>query len=107
MQNSSCCRTPPVAVIKKCTCFLFLLVIDFVMWNGVNGVNLGIARSEQSRLTDLVFVDDISLLAENRDVLQELTTNLKVKGRKVCLRISGEKTKTMQDGSTLAVLFLH
>ena len=52
--------------------FLFLLMIDFVMRNAVNKPHLGIPWSDHTRLTDLDFADDISLLAEMRDSLQEM-----------------------------------
>jgi len=34
----------------------------------------GIKWTDSSRLTDLDFADDLSLLAETRDILQEMTT---------------------------------
>ena len=82
--------------------FLFLLVIDFVMRNAVNKPDMGIPWSDQTRLTDLDFADDISLLGETRDSLQEMTTNLEIEAGKVGLRISAEKTKTLQIGGNHA-----
>jgi len=79
--------------------FLFLLVIDFVMRNAVDVTKLGMQWTEQTRLTDLDFADDIGLLAETWEGLQELTTNLEAEAKKVGLRISAEKTKTMQISS--------
>ena len=53
--------------------FLFLLVVDFVMRKAIIGPSLGIKWTEETRLSDIDFADDISLLAETRDSLQELT----------------------------------
>jgi len=46
----------------------------------------------------LDFADDISLLAETRGTLQDMTTNLETEAGKVGLRISANKTKVMQVG---------
>lgn len=53
----------------------------------------GIKWTDSSRLTDLDFADDLSLLAETIDILQEMTTNLETEAEKVGLKISAEKTK--------------
>jgi len=50
----------------------------------------GIKWTDSSRLTDLDFADDLSLLAETRDILQEMTTNLETEAEKVGLRSSCE-----------------
>jgi len=78
--------------------FLFLLVIDFIMRRAMNGPNMGIKWTDSSRLTDLDFADDLSLLAETRDILQEMTTNLQMEAEKVGVKISAEITKVMQIG---------
>ena len=54
-------------------------------------------------MTDIDFADDVSLLAETRDSLQELTTNLETEAKKLGLRISAQKTKTMQIGGEQAM----
>ena len=58
-------------------------------------------------MTDIDFADNISLLAETRDSLQELTTNLETEAKKVGLRISAQKTKTMQIGGEQAITPLN
>ena len=63
--------------------------------------------TEETRLTDIDFADNISLLAETRDSLQELTTNLETEAKKVGLRISAQKTKTMQIGGEQAITPLN
>ena len=60
--------------------------------------SVGIKLIDSSRLTDLDFADDLSLLAETRDILQEMTTNLESEAEKVGLEISAEKTKVVQIG---------
>ena len=42
--------------------------------------------------------DNLSLLAETRDILQKMTTNLEMEAEKIGLKISAEKTKVMQIG---------
>jgi len=64
--------------------------------NAVNGPNMGIKWTDSSRLTYLDFADDLSPLAETRDILQEMTTNLETEAEKVGLTVSAEKTKVMQ-----------
>jgi len=63
--------------------FLFLLIIDFVMLQAINGMSHGTKWTSQSRLTDLNFADDISLLAETSGTLQDMTTNLETEAGKV------------------------
>ena len=60
--------------------------------------SVGIKLIDSSRLSDLDFADDLSLLAETRDILQEMTTNLESEAEKVGLEISAEKTKVVQIG---------
>jgi len=57
---------------------------------------MGIQSTASTRLTDLDFADDLSLLAQSRATLQKMTTNLEIEAKKVGLRISAEKTKVMQ-----------
>ena len=51
-----------------------------------------------SLLSDVDFADDIALLEETLRKQQELTANLEDNARKVGLKISVEKTKTMNIG---------
>ena len=68
--------------------FLFLLVVDFIMKNSVDGTEIGIPWKRRSsskksskdvisnicsRLADLDYADDIALITESREDLQELT----------------------------------
>ena len=57
---------------------------------------MGIQWTDSTRLTDLDFADDLSLLAQSRVTLQKMTTNLEIEVKKVGLRISAEKTEVMQ-----------
>jgi hypothetical protein len=78
--------------------FLFLLVVDFVMRDATREQQVGIPWTDQTRLTDLDFADDIALLADSYPALQALTTSLEDAAAKVGLRISTEKSKTMRAG---------
>ena len=50
---------------------------------------------QQHRLMDQDFVDELALLAKETHKLQEITTNLEVRGAKVWLCNSSEKTKSI------------
>ena len=63
------------------------------------GQQVGIPWTDQTRLTDLDFADDIALLANSIPALQALTTSLEDTASKVGLRISIDKLKTMQAGA--------
>lgn len=58
--------------------------------------NAGIDWDGQNRLTDLDFVDDIALLAENG---KEITSSLHKAAAKIRLRISAERSKVMHTGA--------
>ncbi|XP_078682172.1 uncharacterized protein LOC144916725 [Branchiostoma floridae x Branchiostoma belcheri] len=58
----------------------------------------GVRWREGEKLADLDFADDLALLSENNQNLQHLTTKLEQFAGKVGLRISIEKTKTMEVG---------
>ena len=58
--------------------------------------DIGINWTQETRLCDLDFADDIALIAESREDLQQLTNNLEETAAKVSLRINAEKTKAMQ-----------
>ena len=78
--------------------FLFLIVMDFVMRKTTDGHDFGIVWG-QKKLADLDFADDLALLCHTQQALQDMTNRLHVCGKKVGLRISGEKTKVMTVGA--------
>ncbi|KAI8498288.1 hypothetical protein Bbelb_242320 [Branchiostoma belcheri] len=78
--------------------FLFLLTIDFVLRKTTEDGREGVRWREGEKLADLDFADDLALLSENNQDLQHLTTKLEQFAGKVGLRISIEKTKTMEVG---------
>ena len=108
--NSSCCVKTDTGntdffdmvtgVRQGCilSLMLFLLVVDFVMCKATEEPEMGIKWKDQSRLNDLNFADDIALLAESREKLQTITSKLVKNAKRVGLRISVEKTKTMLVG---------
>ena len=77
---------------------LFLLTIDFVMKNAMNKPNISISWNQGTRVTDLDFADNVTLLAETDEQLQDMTTNLEAEAAKVGLRMSHSKTKVMRTG---------
>ena len=74
---------------------LFVLVIDFIMRHSVNGPRYGIPWSDDVRLTDLAYADDVALLAGTQPALQEMTSHLATEAKKFGLHINCKKTKTM------------
>jgi len=80
---------------------LFLIVMDFVMRKTTEGHNFGIVWG-QAKLADLDFADDLALFCHTQGALQDMTNRLHMFGKKVGLRISGEKTKAMSVGDQTA-----
>ena len=105
-QNSRCCiRTSNgnttmfdimTGVRQGCVLspFLFLIIVDFVMWKTMTSKAYDI-KSKHDRLTVLDFVDDIALLSDSHDSLQDMTTKLHDQATRLSLCISCEKTKAM------------
>lgn len=56
--------------------FLFLLVVDFIMRNLMQGQRVSIPWTDHTQHTDLDFVEDIALLVDLRTALWTLTTSL-------------------------------
>jgi len=69
-------------------------VIDFVLRKTAEGHDFGIMWG-QKKLADLDFADDLALFCHTQQALQDMTDRLHLFGKKVGLRISGEKTKAM------------
>jgi len=55
----------------------------------------GIVWQKRNRLTDLDFANKIAIVAEKKNVCQEMTTKLEEQSAQVGLNISREKTKAM------------
>ena len=76
--------------------FLFLLVIDFILKNAIDNTEHGIEWYNQLHLAKLDFADDTVLIAKTFRELEDLTYGLYDKGSKVGLKVSNQKTKSMQ-----------
>jgi len=76
--------------------FLFLLVVDFIMRRTVKNGENGIRWKFMTKLDDLDFADDISLLFSKLSHLQEKTNTLQTEATKVGLKINAAKTKVMR-----------
>ena len=76
--------------------FLFLLVIYFILNNAIDDTEHGIEWCNQQHLADLDFVDNIVLIAKTFTELDDLTYRLYDEGSKVGVKVSDEKTKSMQ-----------
>ena len=76
--------------------FLFLLVLDWVMRNSVQGKNTGIRWKFMSKLEDLDFADDIALISSKFNDIQDKTTAVKEWAEKAGLKINIGKTKSMR-----------
>ncbi|XP_065326078.1 NLR family CARD domain-containing protein 3-like [Pelmatolapia mariae] len=78
---------------------LFLIALDYVMRRAGAHTEPGIHWSDQDRLGDLDFADDIALREEDELKLQQGMTNLRREAGKIGLRISSEKSKIMHVSS--------
>ena len=76
--------------------FLFLIVLDWVMRNSVEGKNTGIRWKFTSKLEDLDFADDIALMSSKFNDIQDKTTAVKEWAEKAGLKININKTKSMR-----------
>ena len=76
--------------------FLFLLVLDWVMRNNVEGKTIGIRWKFMSKLADLDFADDSALLSSKLSDLQDKTTDIKEWIEKAGLKINAGNTKTIR-----------
>jgi len=69
---------------------LFTIVIDFVMRRTMDKSDYGILWQKRNGLTDLDFADDIAIVAEEKNVYQEMTTKLEEQSAQDGLNISRE-----------------
>ena len=76
--------------------FLFLIIMDWIMRRAVENGENGIRRRFTSKLDDLDFADDIALISSTKQQIQDKTTKLEEEARRVGLKVSTEKTKTMR-----------
>ena len=76
--------------------FPFLFVIDFILKNAIDNTEHGIQWYNQQHLVDLDFADDIVLIPKTFRGSDVLTYGLHDDGSKVGLKVSDEKTKSMQ-----------
>ena len=76
--------------------FPFPLVIDFILKNAIDNTQNGMQWYNQQHLADLRFADDIVLIAKTFTELEDLTYGPYDEGSKVRLKVSDEKTKSMQ-----------
>ena len=76
--------------------FLFLIVLDWVMRNSVEGKKTGIRWKVTSKLEDLDFADDIAHMSSKFNDIQDKTTAVKEWAEKAGLKININKTKSMR-----------
>ena len=84
--------------------FLFVLVVDYAMWQAINGheEQLGLEitprKSRQHpaiKVTDMLFGDDVALLSEEIDQAQKVLSKVQTEAERVGLHISAKKTEFM------------
>ena len=93
---------PVLTGVKQGCCmsgFLFLLVIDWVMRQTVEGERTGIRWNFTTVLEDLDFADDIALLSSTMGHLQTKTTKLEDNAARVGLKLNANKCKTLKANS--------
>ena len=76
--------------------FLFLIVVDWVMRNSVQGKSTGIRRKFTSKLEDLDFADDIALMSSKSNDIQDKTTAVKEWAEKAGIKININNTNSMR-----------
>ena len=76
--------------------FLFLIVLDWVMRNSVQGKSIGIRRKFTSKLEDLDFADDIALMSSKSNDIQDKTTTVKEWAEKAGIKININNTNSMR-----------
>lgn len=86
---------------------LFLMVLDEVLTDSVEGKRTGIQWSIRSNdhLEDLDFADDIGLMSQKRSDMQTKLASIQQNARKVGLEINVSKTKSMYVGKATAPSF--
>ena len=93
---------PVTTGVKQGCCmsgFLFLLVIDWVMRQTVEGARTGIRWNFTSLLEDLDFADDIALLSSTMNHLQIKTEKLKNNAANVGLKLNAKKCKVLKSNN--------
>ena len=93
---------PVITGVKQGCCmsgFLFLLVIDWVMRQTVEGRRTGIRWNFTTVLEDLDFADDIALISSTLAHLQTKTTGLENNAGRVGLKLNGKKCMGMKVNS--------
>ena len=84
--------------------FLFIIVLDYVMRQAINGLEheLGfqLYRKRSSRvpaifLTDFSFADDVALVSEETEQAQELLKRVEIEAAKIGLHLKAKKTELM------------
>ena len=78
---------------------LFLLIIDWVMRQTVEGERTGIRWNFTTMLEDLDFADDIALLSSTMNHIQRKTTNLEENAARVGLKLNARKCKILKSNS--------
>jgi len=79
---------------------LFLVAVDWVIWQTTAGKPRGIPWTPFTYLQDHDFADDLAVLSTNTTHLQEKTDRLNTFSNQVGLNISTSKTKVMSICST-------
>ena len=76
--------------------FLFLSVLDFVMWKTTKDKDTGFRWKLTTKLEDLDFAVDIALLYPSQQMMQRKTLKLQEQAARAGLRVSNEKPKVMR-----------
>lgn len=90
--------SPKTGVRQGCLLspLLFLLVIDSVIRNALDGEHRGIQWTFDSHLEDLDYADDICLLSTRRSDMQSKLDDLVANSANVGLKVNTGKTKAME-----------
>ena len=77
---------------------LFNLYAEYIMQNaGLNETQAGIKIARRN-INNLIYTDDITLMAESKEELKSLVMKVKEESEKVGLKLNIQKTKIMASG---------
>lgn len=79
---------------------LFLIVLDDVLAQAIDGKNRGITWNLQSQLEDLAYADDICLISSRHVDMQDKIDDLITESSSVGLKINSAKTKALKINAT-------
>jgi hypothetical protein len=83
---------------------LFIILMDWVLREALDGKVVGLRMKDRDEITDLVYADDVLLLSESVKEAQLAINKIQETGRKVGLILNAKKTVWIANGVTEDIL---